>query len=299
MSDGTDIATYRDSLDVFSLLSDETRLNILLTLGNATTAQEPSTFSFNDFWHAVDIDDSGRFNYHLDKLRGSLITKGEAGYQLTYPGILVYKLVESGSFSSHDPRRPTETDIECFECDTTLTVAYEDQLVLIECPSCAETLTRIHVPPGCLRHESGAHLYRAAMQYMIREVASLNHGICPNCGDQASHETMSATDRREDTDTPTVYSSCSGCGYWMRTGFGMPVALKPTVISFYHDHSIDLLSGRTNHLLELQVSRNGPVSVTPDGEHMAAFNKQLDDEQLSFEIDEALNLVDVERTTVQ
>jgi hypothetical protein len=298
MSDTTDPSAYSSTLEVFSILSDETRLNILLTLGNATTVEGTSEFPFNEFWRAVDIDDSGRFNYHLDKLRGSLITEGDDGYRLTYPGIVVYKLVKSGSFSSHDPQDPAETGVRCYECGTTLVASYEDQIVRINCPGCAEVTTRLHVPPGCLGEDSGEHLYRAAVQYAIREVTSLNSGICPNCGDHASRDIVSASDRRADADVPTVYSSCQGCGYWMHTGFGLPVALKPPTVSFYHDHGIDLLAGRTSHLLELMLSHEAVITLEPDQEHAAVFNKQLDHERLSIEIDETLDIVGTERTTV-
>jgi DNA-binding transcriptional ArsR family regulator len=77
--------TERESVDlpeeVFSALGDETRLRILLEL--AAVANERGVgagLSFSELRQRVGVEDSGRFNYHLDTLSGGFITKRDGQY---------------------------------------------------------------------------------------------------------------------------------------------------------------------------------------------------------------------------
>ena len=69
------------SADEFQLLGDETRLAIVRELA---TVDEPVRFCV--LRERVGIADSGRFNYHLGKLRGSLVVTDDDGYRLTHAG---------------------------------------------------------------------------------------------------------------------------------------------------------------------------------------------------------------------
>lgn len=74
-------AAETEPTQVFRLLSDETRLAIVTALADAA---EPVCFS--TLRGRVGAADSGRFNYHLGKLRGTLVTKRADGYVLTPAG---------------------------------------------------------------------------------------------------------------------------------------------------------------------------------------------------------------------
>lgn len=75
-SDGTP-----DPTRVFQLLGDETRLAIVRALA---TAEGPVEFSA--LRDRVGAADSGRFNYHLGRLRETLVAKTTDGYVLTATG---------------------------------------------------------------------------------------------------------------------------------------------------------------------------------------------------------------------
>ena len=79
-----------DLSGVFELLSNETRLGIVreLALVNADETAE-SSLSFSELRTRVGTRDSGQFNYHLGRLRGSLVEKTGAGYELTELGLVV------------------------------------------------------------------------------------------------------------------------------------------------------------------------------------------------------------------
>ena len=67
-----------DLLEAFETLADETRLGVLRAL---VRADEPLRFS--DLRERVGARDSGRFNYHLDRLVGRFVERRDGRYALT------------------------------------------------------------------------------------------------------------------------------------------------------------------------------------------------------------------------
>lgn len=76
--------------DAFAVLGNDTRMKILQTLGEA---DEPLRFS--ELRDRIGVRDSGRFNYHLDKLTGHFITETDDGYALRPAGTRVVEAVLS------------------------------------------------------------------------------------------------------------------------------------------------------------------------------------------------------------
>ncbi|MFB6175614.1 MAG: hypothetical protein ABEI99_00435 [Halobaculum sp.] len=72
---------------VFDLLSDETRLAIVTELDRARRDGEADGLRFSTLRGRVGAADSGRFNYHLKKLRGTLVRKDGDHYVLTPTGV--------------------------------------------------------------------------------------------------------------------------------------------------------------------------------------------------------------------
>ncbi|WP_313691168.1 ArsR/SmtB family transcription factor [Halorarum halobium] len=66
----------------FDLLSDETRLRIVRELAGGDSDPVP----FSVLCDRLGVSDTGRFNYHLGRLRGRLVEKREGGYVLTREG---------------------------------------------------------------------------------------------------------------------------------------------------------------------------------------------------------------------
>lgn len=78
-----------DETAVFDLLSDETRVETVATLAAAGDG-----LRFSDLRRRVGARDSGRFNYHLGRLRGRLVEKRGDRYVLTERGEHVAAAVE-------------------------------------------------------------------------------------------------------------------------------------------------------------------------------------------------------------
>ena len=87
-----------DVAGVFDLLSDETRLRIVRELyRHAQCEPGDPGLGFSALGKRVDVDDTGRFNYHLRRLRGPLVEKRDQGYVLTPLGYALGPLVLEGT----------------------------------------------------------------------------------------------------------------------------------------------------------------------------------------------------------
>lgn len=73
--------------DAFDVLGNDTRLAILFALWDASDhGVSADGLSFSELRKHVDIADSGRFNYHLDKLTDRFIERTDDGYVLRRAG---------------------------------------------------------------------------------------------------------------------------------------------------------------------------------------------------------------------
>lgn len=76
-----------DPVEAFEALADGTRLAILRALVDHQREQpdEPA-LSFTELRERAGVEDSGLFNYHLEKLVGRFVRDTGAGYELGYRG---------------------------------------------------------------------------------------------------------------------------------------------------------------------------------------------------------------------
>lgn len=88
-ADGDHADDVPAAVDTFRLLSDETRVRILVALAESPDAPQ----GFSELRSRVGMTDSGQFNYHLDRLRERLVTKTHDGYVLTDTGQAVAGLL--------------------------------------------------------------------------------------------------------------------------------------------------------------------------------------------------------------
>lgn len=79
----------RTVTDTLGLLSDETRVRIVLAL----EAAPEEGLRFSELRERSGVEDAGRFNYHLEQLRGNLVGKSGKTYRLTPTGEDVADLV--------------------------------------------------------------------------------------------------------------------------------------------------------------------------------------------------------------
>lgn len=124
--------------DAFSLLDHEIRLEILLALLEDWRAVYTEPRSYADLMGAVGMRDSGKFNYHLDKLRGVYVREVEGGYVPTAAVTALYRAVLAHRPTDRLAVDRTAIDSTCPRCEGTVVLRYERGFVTVECSACEE-----------------------------------------------------------------------------------------------------------------------------------------------------------------
>jgi len=82
------------------------------------------------------VSDSGRFNYHLDRLEGRFVPRVENGYALRRSGRQLVRTVVAGTGIEEPTLEPTEIEADCPFRGAPLAVTYEDEWLYEICTEC-------------------------------------------------------------------------------------------------------------------------------------------------------------------
>jgi hypothetical protein len=128
--------------DAFALLGNDTRVRILEALGAAD-----ESLSFSALRDRVGTPDSGRFNYHLDKLVDQFVARTDDGYTLRRTGERIVVAVQSGAVTDAPARDPISADESCPYCGGRLAIRYREERLSILCPDCEGLYGVTEAPP--------------------------------------------------------------------------------------------------------------------------------------------------------
>lgn len=307
--------------DVFSLLSDDIRVDILQALWQA---DEPLAFS--ELYEAVEIGDSGQFNYHLDKLIDRFVRKTPDGYELTQAGKGINGAIEAGAYTLEASIEPIELESTCQHCGGGRTLSYEDEVVDIACESCEVTYHFV-VPPGVFAGYESEAVPRVASQYLYATFQKIKAGFCWFCEGQirpsvkiqsapakapaedgstpegaGTHSDTEADDSGRtgptaDSDgdlqeVPVVHYDCDRCGHRATTGLTFATLDHPAVQSFYYEQGIDV---RDHYVWEFPELDPDYFEVRSREPVRASVTYAVDGERLTLVLDQEADVVEVER----
>jgi hypothetical protein len=195
--------------DAFATLGNEIRFEIVRRLGDA---DEP--LSFSELRSAVDVRDSGQFNYHLDKLVGHFLRKTDEGYILREAGERVVEAVLSGAVTEAPVMESTPVDETCHYCGGPVVVRYSQEQVDVFCTECTGAYGEVHatggvdipegygwlgampLPPAGVDGRDAADVLEAAFTLGQTEFVASSQGICPRCSARTDRS-MEACDEHE------------------------------------------------------------------------------------------------------
>jgi DNA-binding transcriptional ArsR family regulator len=260
--------------EAFAALGDETRLAILLALWEACDPTDPDDgIPFSDLRERVGVGDSGRFNYHLDRLEGRFVRRVENGYALRRSGRQLVRTVVAGTGIEEPTLEPTVIDADCPYCGAPLAVTYEDEWlyeVCTECPGAYEGggtvpegyLAGAALAPAGLTDRSPEEAWAAALTRAYQDTKTLVEGVCNECSGPVDRTLDICEDHEVDTGgdesgggTGTGAGVCGSCGRRhaamavvhcrvCENYHAMPprtlVVNHPAVVSFYHERGVDL-----------------------------------------------------------
>jgi hypothetical protein len=269
----------------FWLLSDETRIAIL----RALWAASDDSLSFTDLRARVGNPNSGQFNYHLGKLRGHFVSKGEAGYALTQAGREVVRAVLAGSLTEQPHLEATAIDGHCPECGAALVVRY-DEYGVIECSGCESTVMWNEFPPAGLAGRDPEAVAMAFDRWTRNRFYLAMDGVCPNC----AGEMAVVVSEDADEGGPATDHRCQNCRYEARVPLFGHVIRHPAVVSFFYERGIDVTDLPYWELRSL--ARDFDEALRTDDPWTATVTVSADDASLRLTLDERLEVTDVETT---
>lgn len=254
--------------DAFKLLSDETRLAILLALWEAhdPTATADSV-TFSELYDRVNVRDSGTFTYHLDKLVGHFVEETAGGYRLRNSGLKIVRAVIAGSGLEERQLPPTAIPRSCYYCDSQVELSYADERLYQICPECdghvgPESTERApegtlivydNFNPAGLTDRTPGEVFVAGTIEYHRAVTLLIRGVCPECSGPVEESleicNSHAASNGELCSTCGTWNEarvlyvCSVCKYSGSYPAWTAVYDHPAIVAFYYDHGFDMTFG--------------------------------------------------------
>lgn len=297
--------------EAFTVLGNETRVQILRTLGEAD-----GPLSFTELRDRVGIRRGSQFNYHLDKVVGHFVRKQEDGYDLRQAGRRVVQAVLSEAVTDAPVMERTEVDQPCRFCGSAIEVRYHEGHVEMYCVECAGMsdsgsagesgyLGCLMLPPAGLQTRSIDEAFRAAWTWTRLSFFAIAHGLCPHCSATLDrwvevcedHEPTPglcpACDRRN---AVQLNFECSNCIYDGAGTLDVAVVANTDLLAFLTARGLNPISpeqsaavGRVVDDYEETVQSTEPFAGT--------LRFSADGETLTLLVDEDLNVTRTQPTT--
>jgi len=283
-----------DAGEAFGDVASEARFDILESLWEIERSGEDAA-GFAALRKRTDIDDSGQFNYHLDKLRPRFVRKADEGYTLTHAGTRIVGAAVSGVYTDFDTEIEAREVTECPECGGSVEARYREGVVRVECADCALVVSNGPVPPVAVAESDPEELPELYSRYMLTDVRRLNSGFCVLCGGRIDR----SLNRNEDPDPDAAYSNhlgvayeCRTCGMESHGALLMAAVGDPALVSFLHDAGIDL---RERPGWELDWFFEATEEVVDEDPLRVEMTVELDERALTLTLDVSLDIVDARR----
>lgn len=225
-----------DPETAFALLGHDLRLAILQAFFEEETEPTPEALdaaradrrrSFSELMRAVGVRDSGRFNYHLDRLEGVYVERDGDAYVPTAGAVAVHRAVVANRPTA-DP--PTDLDLSapCPSCGATMRGRYDQEYLTVDCPDCTAVWGFTYpFPTNGVRERDGAAVIAAVHDRLLHHVALARRGQCPDC---AGVTTVTLPrDRLDGEATPVTRLRCDTCGWRATVDVLTALRLAPRV----------------------------------------------------------------------
>lgn len=235
--------------EVFGLLSDGTRVDVLRAIAVAQRDQEdvdsgPAALTFSEIYDRVDVDNTSKLSYHLGELTGTFLWKRDEQYSLSHAGEHVVRFVLSGNYENPTSVDATPVSGRCLYCGgESLEANLNHQFWYVQCTSCDRPVTGLSVTPAQTRSAEGEELIRSVVGRHTVQVEHVRRGICPECAGSLSSEVRSLpTDAPPDSVSFVAVSWCDECLRGISLPLPYSVAYHPASVAFHWDHGVDVTS---------------------------------------------------------
>ena len=222
--------------ETFSALANEIRIETLLTMMRHPDA----TYSFSELYAAVDVDDPGQFNYHLDQLVGHFIHKTGDGYQLSHAGKDIVGAIYGGTYTADASIDHIPLGDICITCGGSLYLEYANEASRIRCEDCDRKSDSYPFPPQSLDQFNRHDLADTIGKWMDHYIRGLTAGFCPYCIGHIAGALRLDEDERLAGFPAYAEFTCDRCGISHKTPVTAPVHTHPIFRHFLVVHGLDI-----------------------------------------------------------
>lgn len=280
---------------VFEVLGHETRLAIIEELAKPRrTEWRVAGLSFAELRTAVGVEDAGTFNYHLQALQDHFVGKLDGKYVLRNAGFYLAGAIRAGTYTERIEPRRTEIDLECPAHGVAIEAVYEQGFFRLECPEHGMVSANA-LPPGAALGRSMDDLLALADRDTRRMTEKIREGVCPHCwGPMETTVPSTPSPRLADGETTEMLFarfSCARCGMDVWSPATITVLDHPAVVSFYHQHGVDI---RKRDTLEISFRDGSTGTVLGEDPTRIGVEFELDGDVLRLVLDGSLAVVETD-----
>lgn len=241
MPERTDSIDREAAAALYRGLGDPTRVAILVELAKHQR-QSSDPLEFSDLRRRTGIEDSGRFNYHLNELVPRFVAKADAGYRLRYAGRQAYALIAAGTGTQESIEHSEAVDVSCLLCERSLTATYRHDLLRLSCSEHGE-IVFIPIPPTVVADRSMEELLTVADATARSEREFVRSGVCGECWGSVT-TTFRPVDppsgSHPEAELIPVQYLCQECSHGIAVPFRYLLADHPAVVAFHQRHGVDI-----------------------------------------------------------
>lgn len=277
-----------DAAEAFELVGHPDRLSIIEVLIEARRSDGQSDVQFTSLRDLSNIDDTGRFNYHLNQLLGTFVTKTDDGYRLSS---YAHRIMAPMMGGVYDPDRATEsveTAGECPDCGSDLWIQPDETTLRVVCDQDHVINEGLLGYPGIVDDRPPAEATETFGLINTQGIELAVAGVCPTCHGPVDGEITAA----ENADYYLFEAPCGTCGNQFANTVGSCVLTHPSVVSFLHEHGIDV---RKTTPWSLSFAHPGAEIVESTEPLRLSVEIQGDEELLSVTVSRSGTVVSTER----
>ena len=237
----------RSAADIFQLLADDTRVNILRAIAVAQFELEgvgtgPAELAFSEIYDHVDVENTSKLSYHLGELTGTYLRKTEDGYSLSHAGERIVRFILSENYKQPDSFGPEPVEGVCVFCgEEALEARLSHQFFRIDCTACEQPVTGQPITPAQVRTRDGKSLVQSVKLRSVETARQIRREMCPECGAQLSAEVVAVPESPlPDADSFVVTSTCEECLREYNSPLTYSVVYHPASIAFHWERGVDV-----------------------------------------------------------
>jgi hypothetical protein len=284
----------QSAADVFGLLSDETRVDVLRAIALAQSERDVAesgsgvtALSFSEVYERVDVDNTSKLSYHLGELVGTFLRKDDEHYSFTHAGEQIVRFILAENYEQPPDFGPQETAGTCLFCGASPLIAgVSEQYFTVTCPDCERPVFAHKVTPAEGRTHGDDALVGRVKRRMAADYAQVRQGACPECGGRVDSDVreLDAGMLPEGAELLAV-DRCTECLRQYNSPLPYAVAYHPASVAFHWERGVDITNEApwTFHD-HLRTDRWTAERASTDPEEYEVVYREGDDE-LRFRLD--------------